>query len=412
MLNRKDCAHPGWGSVTSMYYGLQEIHMKYGISSVYVSKSNKVTEDTPFISSADCPTLKNKWECAFLPTTNCTLPSFIQNCDTENCIETFEDTSYFSAIFTNFSESATLLSSHNDTELQEKIAPAKKPRNFLQANYSKRYGHVPGFTYLRPHSLSTGGKDEVKLFLNPVSTQSTISDHFYLRYSSLYRFKLQEYFKEFHERYPFFKREMNYLQPKATEFHCIAAHVRRGDRMIYGENMTEYCKTHQSNEDAGCGTKTPFGNVAFDPLVRKAELLINKLENEQPEKGKKKYNLVVASDDPFWLEEQKELYDRSHPDSDWNILTIFPSKQFNFTRKTTFSDNDEYQKAIWDLRARGGTKSGIFFHATLKLFQQCDGYVGHLGSGVAFMLYSSMCYRNNLGMAVCPPAFDLRSSLS
>jgi hypothetical protein len=416
MLNRKDGAHPGWTSILAMYYSLQS-EMRFAVNAIYVSKANDPAQSTPFISGEDCPTLKNKWECAFLPTTNCSLPSFLKDCNTTNCIEKYEDTTYFTAIFSNFSEDATFISrSKDEKEYQRIVQFSKSPKNALQADYAQKYGATTSLTHLRPRS-----RDESKqhFFLESMGTSNTLFQSYYLRKTSFYRFKLQQYYKEFYERYPFFRREMNYTKPAVSEFRCIAVHVRRGDRMVYGENMTDYCKTHQSHEDAGCRGNIPFGSFALTPLISKAETLINKkqekdqsssdsaLEKEQ----KKKYNLLIASDDPFWLEEQKELYDNAHPDSEWNIVTIFPSSEFNFTRRSSFKNNDEYQKAIWDLRNLRGTKSGIFYHATLQLFQECDGLVGHFGSGVAWMLYRSMCYRNNFGMAICPPGYDLRSGL-
>jgi hypothetical protein len=415
MLNSRPADHPGWASVVTYYYGMKN-NLRYGITYIHVPRSGSGAELTCFMSLEDCANKTNKWNCAFLPATNCTLPSFLQNCSTQACMQQYPDTESFSSVFTNFSEKSTYMTHKNETEYTSVVRqPAGRPRNYLQENYSHAWDSLPHFHYLQPDGAHLSS---IKLYPSAVNPALTLWTYFFLRKNSFYRFKLQEYYHEFYERYPFFKREISYSQPKKTEFRCIAAHVRRGDRTVYGVNFTEYCAIHKWHSDAGCGsTELTFGQVAFLDVVKKAEFLLNFTGNSTMHTNKlnsdgerKKYNLVVASDDPFWLEEQKELYDRSHPDSKWNILTIFPSKQFNFSRKS-FKDNDEYQKAIWNLRAYRGTSSGIFMHGTLHMFQQCDGFVGHFASAVTYMFYYNMCYRNNLGMAICPPAFDLRNHL-
>jgi hypothetical protein len=412
MLNRKGGDHPGWASVLGMYYLLHS-EMPFGITSIYVSNSNFVNQSTAFISSEDCPTLKNRWECAFLPTTNCSLPTFIKDCFSQNCVSQYPDSTYFSVVFTNMSDDAVYLSrEHNETEYKRIAQIAKSPRNIQQTNYSLQYNRIPGLQYLVPRSSVVPATGKLDVQLITVAIGQVLLDNFYLRKNSFYRFKIQEYYKEFYERYPFFRREMNYFHPAEREFRCIAAHVRRGDRIVYGENMTDYCKTHQSHRDAGCGGQVPFGLVSLDGVVKKAELLVNRNSTNTEDIGKKKkYNLLIASDDPFWLEEQKELYDNAHLDSDWNIVTIFPSSEFNFTR-TTFENQEKYLNAIRFIRYLGKTKSGVLFHSTIQLFQECDGFLGHFGSGVAWMLYRAMCHRNNLGKGICPPVYDLRSGLT
>ena len=53
---------------------------KYAIFSVYSSKTNSPQESTPYVSGEMCPTITNKWLCAFLPPTNCTYPDALVKC--------------------------------------------------------------------------------------------------------------------------------------------------------------------------------------------------------------------------------------------------------------------------------------------------------------------------------------------
>jgi hypothetical protein len=439
MLNRK-LAHPGdsgWASITHMYFILEE-EIPFGIVHFYVTRSNFLNESNGFISSpSDCPHLKNKWECAFLPTTNCSLPSFLKDCHSRDCIQQFPDSQYYSVLFSNYSDSSGnyLSREKNETEFLRIKQLGTLPRNSGQAKAALDYNSQQqrfSLTYLVPATYDAA-RD--KLLRDPLSMKEVFNEQFFLRKNSFYRLKIQEYLlKEFYPRFPSFqspKERRNFSEPRERRsFHCIAAHIRRGDRTVFGVNMTEYCSTHKQHEDAGCNSKVPFGTVSLPQLVEKAKsLLSNKqfIDEKKNKKKNKKFTLLVASDDPLWLEEQKELFDQQqkkeksenesdNSTSDWEVATVFPSKQFNLSslfpkNSPSIRSEKDYQKYIWHIRTDAGTTSGVYFHAMIELVQQCDGFIGHFGSGIGWMLYRSMCYRNNLGMALCPPVYDLRSGV-
>ena len=63
----------GWASMMAIY-AHSKANAKYTVFSPYVSRTNSFDEETIFADQNTCPTVKNKWLCDFLPTTNCSLP--------------------------------------------------------------------------------------------------------------------------------------------------------------------------------------------------------------------------------------------------------------------------------------------------------------------------------------------------
>ena len=63
------------------------------------------------------------------------------------------------------------------------------------------------------------------------------------------------------------------------------------------------------------------------------------------------------------------------------------------------------------IRAEGGTESGTFLFASMELATQCEGFVGHLGSGGTMMFHQYMCLSHAGLRGVCPPTYDMRTGL-
>ena len=70
----------GWASMMALYGYARK---RYTIMSPYITKDNSAAEDTVFAPGSFCPLEKNKWICAFLPTTNCSFPRAFTDCEPE-----------------------------------------------------------------------------------------------------------------------------------------------------------------------------------------------------------------------------------------------------------------------------------------------------------------------------------------
>ena len=64
----------GWASMMALYGYARR---KYTISMPYISRRNEPMEESNFATSSMCPHVKNKWLCAFLPPTNCSVPDSV-----------------------------------------------------------------------------------------------------------------------------------------------------------------------------------------------------------------------------------------------------------------------------------------------------------------------------------------------
>jgi hypothetical protein len=406
ILNRNNPVHPGWTGVLAMYiYSMFEL--PYAVTAIYVSQSNKLNENTGFIDSKeDCPNHKNKWECSFLPSTNCSLPLFLTNCTKENCVaEIPESNLYFSSLYSNFTNTAShIMHSENNLEYEGLKTLTQQPRNEKQSQYSSKVylaRNPPQLAYRLPpadvdqETIATSGKKQ-HLPLLTMGNREFLYEQYFTRPNSFYRYKINELLQSFYSS--------NHLTSSSR---CVAAHIRRGDRSIHGMNMTSYCDKG-GHEDFGC-RNVPFGIVSLTSIINKAKLLVSS----------KVKTLFVATDDPLWFENEKQhlmkAIEEGIPEflqyKGWNLYALPPPVPLT-NIEAKLKDPDAYNNYIQEVRSTAGTKSGVYFFSTFKLLSQCEGFVGHLGSGVSWMLYRSMCYKHgNRYMGVCPPGYDVRNGL-
>ena len=64
----------GWASMMALYGYARR---KYAISAPYITRGNDLKEESNFATSEACPDKKNKWLCAFLASTNCSMPKSV-----------------------------------------------------------------------------------------------------------------------------------------------------------------------------------------------------------------------------------------------------------------------------------------------------------------------------------------------
>jgi hypothetical protein len=109
--------------------------------------------------------------------------------------------------------------------------------------------------------------------------------------------------------------------------------------------------------------------------------------------------LVVSTDDEQWLDQQKEKLAVTHPS--WTVVHL---------RAPSFSGaagraSKEYLRF---LRHQSGTDGGTFLFGSIELSRQCEGFVGHFGSGFTEFIYHQLCMQHRSHEYICPPAYDLR----
>lgn len=379
LIGRSSCIHPGWFSVLGIFQK-QHNSNPTAIFAVffpdYEKKRNSKSAINAWISKEDCPSSHvNRWTCAFLPTTNCTLPKAITDCANASCIK---------------SHTANITILFNGEEA-------------INDNYAHA-SHTPGVSPDAPIALAVRPFDWKNVSWTshiPSMEKVTFLYQFLLRPTSLYRSKIYELLHKFRRLYAL--ADLDAVTP------CVAAQLRRGDRLIphhldpiewcYNASHHLLCNGKHCSEEFGCGAS---GGVAFSAInlshvVDKVPVLV----------GPSVKNVVVASDDPDWVHSQIALMKEEAPG--WNFYTLphpqLPEDMKQVDEKT--KQRMEYQY----LRSEGGTESGAFLFASIELATHCSGFVGHMKSGMAAMFYHSMCSSHAGLIGVCPPFYDFRDGL-
>lgn len=107
--------------------------------------------------------------------------------------------------------------------------------------------------------------------------------------------------------------------------------------------------------------------------------------------------LVVSTDDEQWLDQQKEKLAVTHPS--WTVVHL---------RAPSFSGAAASKEYLRFLRHQSGTDGGTFLFGSIELSRQCEGFVGHFGSGFTEFIYHQLCMQHRSLEFICPPAYDLR----
>lgn len=389
MVGHADCLQPGYSDVRKFYFGeMAHSPIPYAVF-VPVFGTAKAF-GRAFISDEDCPLeRKNRWTCAFLQMTNCSVPE-----PTDNLLERAIGLYNATALGGNF----THISNVGVVE-----HAAKFHRNHEYQAYRKRsevlMRSIPPFVYTSPFTHAANmfkfhGPDEHQV------AEFLFMELLY-RKNSFYRRKVADSFAAFRAKYNLGSA----VRTKDRRF--VGVHIRRSDRTLKGVNMTDFCYhllvqrfTHvkqnctyeggvvmecAGNENLfGCDQfdDVPVGAVTLDSVVQEAELLI----------GPSIRNMIVFSEELDWLEHQILINAKLHPE--WRFFTMdSPGHETKFASRSI------------------GTAAGVFFHATIDMVQECDALLGHFTSGVPMTFAGAMCHHHAGMEGICPPVYNLKQKL-
>eukprot|EP00597_Dinobryon_sp_UTEXLB2267_P001425 CAMPEP_0170066564 /NCGR_PEP_ID=MMETSP0019_2-20121128/6216_1 /TAXON_ID=98059 /ORGANISM="Dinobryon sp., Strain UTEXLB2267" /LENGTH=570 /DNA_ID=CAMNT_0010273689 /DNA_START=425 /DNA_END=2137 /DNA_ORIENTATION=+ len=415
-IGRQSCVHPGWHSVTDNY-NVARSNRQFDIFAIFFPIYDQPVVNggnNSFMSVSDCPNNPNQWTCAFLPMTNCTLPTFITECNNRTCMNT--DNFYFSALLFPADATGKLV---EKTTLQGStpITSAAKALHLVQEHRSE-------FLYMMPYNQRGYRPATIEDIMNSPEALAFVF-LFMIRKTYLYRQRIALLLHTFRSISSTAKGGSKTPSTSTPFAPCVAAHVRRGDRVMYVEkthkaiNMTEFCfnaslprvtgapqpqcineKGELSNcpglnglSDFGCGPgDVPFESITLLKVIEKAELMV-------PPHVR---SLVLASDDVEWLDEQIQIAKTVAPH--WKIFVLpDPTKTSESSARRLYGTAKSYQY----VRSEAGTDSGVYFHASIELAQQCQALVAHFGSGIPLMMYRAMCFYHAGIYGVCPPVYHL-----
>lgn len=337
---------------------------------------DKETNGIVYLDSHSCYGLSNKYECLFLPPTNCTTPYALQEFVTSN---SRPKSNYYSmanedGLPLERDEFFRLVPSHTPKPSQQSDLPIP-PMNCLI------YGQHGAFNNTHEYFSYTLRYNTLDMLINY---------GFFYRLNFFFRSRVAEYVHGFFtsqsKRFP-------------TNGDCIALHIRRGDRIprgeeiVPGDNARDWCRKHQRlqngscwNEDTneiindemycwhvndyGCLTANPYGGLVVQDFLDASRVVDNSTRNV----------LIVTDASDDILRELENATD------DRNIFVV-PTPHFH--RKKS-------------------TENGIAYAAAVELVSQCTSFVGHSESAVTMFMMRLMC-ATHLGKyegVGCPKFFD------
>lgn len=387
-LKLSHTVNSGWGSA-SAFYGIFVTERPWAVFLPYESNTNTATERVMYASEDLCPTTINKWTCAFMPTTNCTAPDQVTTCSGGTCKWDGD------LLYTSASREGKQLSDD-----EKRALPDERDKQAAYTPYHKAidawYGPLrqEGFQaepFLNSKKEVTDSHRPDKFLITKIFGQVWRPNAIY---RTLISRRIEAMWKEMFGRHG--------IQPlvpavgDAQEPKCTAIHVRRGDRSINmeGQKMREWCRqwlpftnwdnctSHTTNQrmacqtlsDYGCFSNNPFGALTLNDYLNASWGLL------------KTRNVFVLTDAAAWLDRERGTVDKA-----WNIYSI--------------ASNGGKDRSNDAPRA---TMNGVEYHASIKMAQSCQAFVGHWGSGVSHMIYNAMCWRQgNTVLAHCPPAMDM-----
>lgn len=405
---RKDLFHPGFSS--SFLFQSKHIIPNNIFITYYPRK-------TSFIDINDCKEVQNKYECAFLPMTNCSLPKIITECSTDTCLDVNTNDLFFNLIILN----NTIIKSLDEMRKYAAIADfTNHPFGLVNSLNTSL-----AFKYIQPFSQELKSNFNA-LELHPFTSMFHLL--FTFRPNYFYRKKIRHLVHRLRGKSKMLDNTNHKIAALRSHTPCIAAHIRRGDRIAYKKNITNLCfnishdrdypkeeaygcldETNQrlmdckiyrtSYEDLGCNSKTPFGLITLQDVVNKVPLLVHPVI----------HNLLVFTDDPMWL--QDEIIELKKIEPKWNIYTLQEPK-YNHSTNTEVNITN-YQSIISFIRRDAGTRSGVFLHTSIELVRQCSAFIGHFHSGISkHVFYPSMCIEHAGMKGICPPMYDFEWGLN
>jgi hypothetical protein len=437
LVGRYDCIHPGWGAVLGMYeIGISQY--PYLILQPYVSRSNNPLENTAFITGADCPNETNKWSCAFLSSTNCTLPSLVTDCHSTNCIP--EDNFQFTTLYSHANETGRVVN-YGKLSAEERLNYQTSLHSDQQIQLSKHWSR-PKNLYILPYdpTVYTSRWPSIGASLSP------LIHYLLLRPNAFYRKHMMSYLKRFYDSTGAAAATAatsssttttttgysSSVPFKSTDT-CTAIHFRRGDRataMDHNDireicyNMTHEPKLcldynqqlHPCNnvDDYGCSS-VPFGILQLHTSLAHIESLIgptlsssSSSHHHTHHPAPSRHHVILLSDDYQWLVTEVGKLKYSNPSlfQKYNYL-IPPPDMLSQPLHSESRHHDESFKDYFFMRANSGTQSGVYFHSSIKLIQQCNSFIGHMGSSVTRLFFAMMCHKHNGLEGYCPPLYNL-----
>lgn len=420
----------GWGSQSDLWQHV--LRLPYAVGNVWYSRENSVDEELNLCLAQDCaPGLVNKWECTFLPLTNCSFSEVI-----------FTKCHFVSSAPSQcFNDDIFKLSSMNSSDL-------------IRTN-----SHVPGLWDHTGQSAVTAYQVQMdERFQNTVQNilSTAVMDnrpfltarHQHIRFKHAEVSRTLTNFGLVFRPNAMLRRRIGYRirelesaglvrpglvgglsgaksDPALKGPTCAAIHIRRGDRLRHFDiDMRTFCSRYTDGfriqgynctdealfemrrrfpmadgllndlscpllSNFGCWSFNPFGSLGLIDYLRTADRIMSFGGT-----GARKHAFVMT-DDSAWLENEIT-----------NLASIgLGYEQWDIGRLPIASN------ARSDLN---GTRYTVDFWTSIAIARHCNAFVGHFGSSVSRFVFDAMCFQHGHGSVTgdCPIGADLGGDIN
>ena len=313
---------------------------------VYVPYINDPkTVNTNFLDPGFCPDTHNKFECAFLSPTNCSLPRLESH----------------HMFYSNATVSAREIPKQAFDHSKHNVKPQQA--KFIESTVFGGLAEVDGPSQITHRN-------------NRHAYQALFTYGFLFRLNYDFRSRVAMETKRF---------EDSMMNSSSTSFpkdgNCVTINMRKDpDRApVDIKNISEYCMNCSLGtmfcgvakfHNYGCNTANPYGSISLKNFIQGAKVISNATF------------LYVTSDNANWL--TKALKNFTTPKG----YTIVP-----------YAAPPNHRKSA--------SVSGVQYLASLLQSRKCHAFVGHTGSAVSALYMNLLCvHAGNLLRGKCPPFFD------
>jgi hypothetical protein len=388
----------GFDSFGNNFYNYNLLHSmnRYSVIVPYIVDPH--TKDTSFLTKGSCPNIENKFECAFLSPTTCSLPSVERILQNQTFSSTTKDAKPISS--KEFDEKQNEWSKRPSSASASWTAEIKNVARTTFRVYSDLYG-----TQGHPHMTVDSYDTTPSLFTYGILFR--LNYHFRSEiFHEIFRFKRSFSLSDNNKTPPSDSLSSSSSSSSLLSSHslsnsfplngdCVVIHIRRNkDRAPYhlrGQKILEWCEKYKIRSDGtcyddetnsyinkgdcvhyydyGCGTRNPYGSLTLEHYLNATDLLSETIKNV----------ILRTDDDQHIAEELKNYHGDKH-------IFYYPAHQNHRTASTS---------------------SGVSYLSAIELARQCQGgFVGHSGSAVTNLWMSNLCVRHYGSYATCPTFVD------
>lgn len=192
---------------------------------VFSASNNGDGDHISFAEHSLCPDKINKWECLFIPLSNCTLPKTLTQCRERGCLPA----PWGAQFYTNASIDGVIVAESDEDAFIANFSVKLTKNEILNSNDCIP---VVAMRSMNPQVV-TPESTEVRTACVSNEMQVVFTYGFHLRFNAEFRSRIA------HKMFEFRSSHHPIFNPVRA---CVAAHIRMGDRNIKNVDIMEWCK--------------------------------------------------------------------------------------------------------------------------------------------------------------------------